>query len=538
MELEAIITELRDLARRKPLSKEDLERARELMTKLKEMGFTNKEISELTDGGWKEPTVKLYTRGSKVRDRNPKDTAISLLGELVDRGLTLTDVERAISTVSKLEDRGLSLEDVSEFLSEAKRTKLRAEEVLRIFKEMKYRGLSIEALREALAYRSELQSKGLTVEYLKRVHNACGRLGGYTKVFEAVEAYGDLKSIKAEVDKLSEEKAKLEREIGGLKEEVGRLEKRREEVKAVLEVYGELAEMGFDFEALSELKKASGKYGGLKEVLEAINAYESLTSLREEVSKVRREKEDVEAELKKLNADYAYLQTVIGMCDKLLYKYRFSPSAVERLYKLVKTYGEPIEVFEAVEKYGELKALEKEIGELSAKRDELKARVSELEIQIRQMRATADELRRQIKNTYRFLIGEITKGIGQIRGELSKAVEELSSAYRSSQEKLGKAYEESLTRMEGRLAEAGRRLGQLEEKIAHVKMLSTITDIIERTAEAKQPVSEVLTVSLPFIHGLMQYIEINKDKIESHYGLIDPLRKLSEEIIKRLRVSK
>ena len=38
------------------------------MARLKEMEFTNKEISDLTNGSWSEPTIKLYTRGVGVKD--------------------------------------------------------------------------------------------------------------------------------------------------------------------------------------------------------------------------------------------------------------------------------------------------------------------------------------------------------------------------------------------------------------------------------------------------------------------------------------
>jgi predicted nucleic acid-binding Zn-ribbon protein len=87
--------------------------------------------------------------------------------------------------------------------------------------------------------------------------------------------------------------------------------------------------MGFNLETLIELEKTTVKYQGPKEVLEAINTYDNLTALKIEVSKVEKAKEDVEAKLKQLNVDYAHLQTVLDICDKLLYKYKFSLTAIE-----------------------------------------------------------------------------------------------------------------------------------------------------------------------------------------------------------------
>ena len=50
---EKIIKELLTLATMKPLSPGDVARAKMLMKELRQQGFTNREVSELTDGGWK-----------------------------------------------------------------------------------------------------------------------------------------------------------------------------------------------------------------------------------------------------------------------------------------------------------------------------------------------------------------------------------------------------------------------------------------------------------------------------------------------------
>jgi hypothetical protein len=187
------------LSSKKPLAKEELDRAKELMVKLREFGFTSLEISRLTNGGWSEPTVKLYTRGSKVKDRSLKDEAMNLLSELADRGLALENVERTLSATRELEGKGLSIKEVSEFLIEAKRGKLRVEEIIKVFKEARDAKLTIQAIKEVLKYKGELESEGLTIEYLKRLYSSCKKLGGYTKLLESVEAYGSIDSIKIEI---------------------------------------------------------------------------------------------------------------------------------------------------------------------------------------------------------------------------------------------------------------------------------------------------------------------------------------------------
>ena len=132
-ELEGVLAKLRDLAGRKPLPDRDLKRAKELMARLRKMAFTNQEISELTGGGRSEPMIKLYTRGSEVKDPSPKNSAIKLLTEVVNRGLTLDRVKEALSLSEELSVKGLTIEDVSALLEEAKRFKVDAADLFRIY---------------------------------------------------------------------------------------------------------------------------------------------------------------------------------------------------------------------------------------------------------------------------------------------------------------------------------------------------------------------------------------------------------------------
>ena len=122
-ELEDIVKKLLSLAKKKPLKGDDLARARKLMVELREMGFTNMEISELTDGGWSEPTIKLYTRKATVKDPDPKENALRILSQMIGIGLTLKDIEAAVSMKSDLEAKGVSFEDISSLVEEARKSR-------------------------------------------------------------------------------------------------------------------------------------------------------------------------------------------------------------------------------------------------------------------------------------------------------------------------------------------------------------------------------------------------------------------------------
>ncbi len=436
-EMEEIIRELLSLAGRKPLSKADLSRAKRLMVKLREMGFTNSQISDLTDGGWSEATVKLYTRGVTVKDPSPKADASKLLVEMVNRGLTLNDVELSISIKVDSDAKGVSLEDISSLLEEVKRSKVSVKDLLQIYGGLKDSGLSIIQLSQWLSYRSELEDAGFTLDGLKKVYEASKNYGSYIEVLEAINTYGSHKTIEAEVKRVTSEKEKLEKQVNEMNSVVKELEEKRAPLEEALRLYEELKNLGFDEEALKQLETSSEKYGGVKRVLEAVNTYTSLAELKSKVEEHEKKRVNVESELKTVQADHAHLQTVIAMCDTLLYKYRFSVPAMKEIYEMAKKYGEPIEVIKAIGRYGELKAIETELEKLSSKRGELESRVKELNKQLEGLRALSEE----VKNTARGLLEPFTADIGKnvelLMQKFSEAFDTISTKYKEYAEELG-----------------------------------------------------------------------------------------------------
>jgi DNA repair exonuclease SbcCD ATPase subunit len=466
--LEEIIKELSSLARRKPLKEEDLGRAKELMIKLKEMGFTNAEISELTGGGWSEPTIKSYTRGAAVKDLSPKEVALGTLTRMVDAGLKLEDVEVAISVKKTLEAKGVGLEDVSEFLSEVKKSGVALSDLLQTYKALRDSGLAIAQLSEALTYKSRLDEVGLTIEGLKEVYKASEACGGFEGLVKAVNTYGSLQAMEAELSRLRSEKEGVEKRLSELKEEVARLDEEKSRVEGALRLYEELRKAGFEEDVLRGLKEASDKYGGVKGVIEAVKTYGSLTDLKSVLEELEERKSSVEAELKKLEADRAHLQTVIDMCDKLLYELKFSVPAITEVYEIAKRYGEPVEVLKAVGRYGELKAIEEDVEELTAKKRELESRIKELSTQVQERRGLIDELRRTARGLLEPFVKELSKDVELLGRKFSDAVDAISSKYEEYARRYGELKAEC---------------GKLEEEL---RLARVIQALIKYPSELKE----------------------------------------------------
>jgi len=204
-------------------------------------------------------------------------------------------------------NRGLSLDYVLNFLEEVKQSNVKLGELLQTYKTLKSLGLSITQLSKALLYKSRLEGLGLTIEGLKEVYRSSEACEGFNGLIKAINTYGTLQAMEVELKKLSEEKTYI---------------------KEVLKLYEELKSLGFDKYVLKELKNISSKYEGVREVIGAVSTYGSLTELKSEVEEIMKKKSSLETELKRVEADYAYLQSVIKICETLFYKLKFSVTAI------------------------------------------------------------------------------------------------------------------------------------------------------------------------------------------------------------------
>jgi len=493
-EIVEVIAELQSLARKRPLKGENLARAKELMKILKENNFTNKEISELTS--YSVPTVKLYTRGVAVKDSKPKEELLKLLSQMIETGLKLDQVKLATAIKARLDAIGVGFEDLVALLEEVKKSGVSLRGLVEVHRELKTSGLSIPQLAEALSYKSKLEEVGLTVERLMEIHEISKAYGGYEGLMEALRRFGSLQAMEAELEKkraqeeelekkgekLRRENEALEGRAEGLKREIEKLEGKRASVEGALRLYDELRAQGFDEEVLKELKELSEKHKGIKGLLDAVSEYRSLADIEEEKSRV-------EAELKRVQADYAHLQTVIGVLEELLYKHKFSPLAMAQLYKLAKKYGGPIEVLEALEKYGELKALDKEVEERKAEVRGLDARASELREQVKELGAMKEELKNEVKGSLKLLANEVKKTLDLLKEASSSALSTVSSGASKVVELLEKKCSEVLEAVTKGYEEYARRYGELKADAGRLeeelRLARIVKLLVENPSECK-----------------------------------------------------
>ncbi len=507
-ELESSIKELLSLAKRKPLSGEDLERAKHLMVRLRRMGWTNKEVSELTDGGWSEPSVKNYTRGTKVENPGPKEKASRLLPQLVERGLTLENVETTVSMKKDLDAKGVSFEDISSLLEEAKRFKVGVKELSQMHRGLRDSRLTISQLSDILSYMSEISKTGFTIDGLKEVSKASEAYGGYHEVLEAINAYGSIKEMEEEAEGLDSENEKLEKRIVELKSEVEDLEKRRAQISTALELYENLKSLGFEEANLRRLQDLSAKYGGVESVLEAVKAHTNISELKSRLDELEKEKARVKNVLEETRGKYAHIQPVIKLCEELLYKYGFSIEAVERFYELAKKHGNPYELTKALGAYTDLNALQEELESVESKKSATEARLKETEARVQELREASKELKDSAKKLIKPLFTEIGRGIKSISkafdgsmenitskhqehlNTLEKAHEKCTREYTKTMEKITTTYEENMNVLKKGYEDYAERLGELKAEAGKLEedldLARVVNSIIKYPSKAKE----------------------------------------------------
>lgn len=421
MDLESVARELKMLAGKERLTASELDRVKGLMAQLKGMGILNTEIAELTEGRWSESTIKGYTRGIKTTDPEPWKSATAAFSEMLSKNLTLADVREAVSIITELEGMGSSLADVESFmrnLKEREATLSQLSEAAKITADLEAKGTSptevasfvleleqekvdVSAFvlllrdwheagltsadaRSALSYKAQLEQAGLDIGALSRIAEAAGKFGRSGEVLEAVAKYGNLAELDQEAQKGQQRLDAQAAEMESRGQELDAADKKLEKVwnetaakEKALATYEGLRAMGFDEQGLGELAKAAEKYGTPRKVLRAVNRFVNLTKIKAVDDELRKKVKQKRAMVKSLDEQYSHLKEPIEMCKRLL-KRRFGLAALSLINVTAWRYGEPTEVMKAIEAYGQLKEIKKQINQADADLAEIKGKIQML----------------------------------------------------------------------------------------------------------------------------------------------------------------
>jgi predicted nucleic acid-binding Zn-ribbon protein len=493
---ESIISELQLLAKKQPLRNNgELNRAKELMITLRKKGYTNNDISKLSSGAWSENTVKLYTRGTDIVDSTSKDEAVKIISEMVKSGLTLNEVSEAVSLKDYLDAENMSLEDIVSLLQDLKSSGLSLNDIIQLNRSIKVEGLSLKQLIGLFMYKSDLEKAGVTVEVLKQFHQASISFGDANLVIKAINEYGNLVALENEINHASAEKEQIQLDTEQLQASLRDIQEKTAKQQELFKEYKELKELGFDEISFKQIKQIAISYGAanndhnsnisfnsdddsnsnnnnnnksvssiptkdfVNKAFQALNKFADLSDIESEIKNLQRKRTDLEAVLNKLNSDYAHLQSLIAMCNTLLYDLKFSLPAIEQLYNVAKRYGKPIDVLEAIGKYSNLKSIEKQIEELENKKIELEANMKVLENHIHELKGQADAIK------------------SSMDGLLKPLQQEIAQSFKNSIQAITTTYQQQLSLLKNSSEEYAKRLGAaviLEEELRLARIIMAI----------------------------------------------------------------
>ncbi len=392
MTIEELGKRFKALAGKPILSKAEQGEVRGLMRQLKEEGIGNDEISELSKGRWSASTVKGYTKGIKSSAANPWHNVVSLFDELVAADMTLDDVEAALVVSQELEEHHTGLEQVIDLLNIVDSSSIDVATLIQFHRELEQCGLSLKNVSEVLACKAELEGKGLMLESLNSLVEVAKTYGDTRQVIEAISKYGSLIELKEQIAAAKQELANLNQQVAGAHEQLEQVEAKLSQSKEPLEAYEKAAKFGFGEVQLVRLANLTQKHGGVKKVLEAVQAYTDLGDIVNKVNKAKADLASTKAEVNKLETQHAHLQTGITMCQTLIQQYKFGLDAIFTISSVAKKYGEPISVLKAVEAFGNLQAINNELAKQKGKVVGLREQIALLEGKYEEMLHNIDAL--------------------------------------------------------------------------------------------------------------------------------------------------
>jgi predicted nucleic acid-binding Zn-ribbon protein len=460
--VEDAIRELQSLAKKHPLKGSELENAKNSMAILREAGYTNQEVSKLTNGMWGEPTVKLYSRGTEVKDSTIKGAALNLLSDVVRSGMTLDDIQALLSLKRHLDSVGLNAENVSLLLKEAERVGLNITPLVFLFQDIKQSipNASIDDFSNIAYYKTQLEKLGMGAQELSNLVKALEAYAEPKNVLYALSRYGSIKSLEDKIGTVSAQKAELDGKVSTLQVEIKDLENKKAKVQGALDLYNNLRSAGFDLTDLASVADACKKYGpNVRTVLEAVNTYAKMNDLLIELEEVEASKKEQDQKLVDAKKEYGHLHSAIAMSQTLLFDLSYSISTIEELHELARKYGRPEELFEAVSRYGDLIDIEKEIENLLNKKTRLDSDIKEMQTQLEALRGHANTLRETVKESLKPLSSELARIADNIF------------------EKVTTAYHQQYARIKKESEDYAKRLSEakiLEEELNMARVLNSI----------------------------------------------------------------
>lgn len=320
-------------------------------------------------------------------------------------------------------------------------------------------GKAVMEFSQLIGYTQSLQKMGISNEMVGKLVETIAKYGDFDTIMESVNTFGKLQALQSEIKTTTLAKQDLEVRVESLTSEVKELQDRKKAHEEPLILYQRLETDGFNGSTLERLRENSEKYGGPRQVLEAISRYADITELADAIKTEKKNAEAVQAERTKLDADYVHLAKITAICDKLL-QMGFSIPAIQQIHDAATKYGEPLEVLKAIDGYGRLHEIQAELADASLTRNSLKAQVSELQEKLVTLTGQTSAIEEAIQQTLNSMNSKLTNAV-------TAATEDILLTFKEEARKLTKINDE--------YAETSRNAVLLQEELKLARIIQGLS---------------------------------------------------------------
>ena len=325
------------------------------------------------------------------------------------------------------------------------------------------------------------------------------REGNYmiSKILESLTTYGSMINLKNDVKNLELQKDKLDKEIKLSSAQVKQIEDKKSEIGTPLKDYEDLTKtiigFGDGLELVNKLKDFCSSHGihNTTELLEAVNTYGNLLDIKKEIKELEYKRKEAETNTREAESKHAHLMTVVGMCKKLLFDFKFSVSAIQDIYDIAERYREPFKVLQAISLYRNLEEIEEECNNLENSKRELESQVKELNEQLLDME------------------GKIKAIKASMDGILTSASSEINQAFKDSISAITNTYQQQIGIMKKESEEYAIRAGQAKTLEEELNWARIIFSIMKFPSEAKNISSDFALILLDTVTRFCNAKEMN-----------------------------
>ena len=360
-----------------------------------------------------------------------------MLAEAVSRNYTFDRVVAGLDVQVAIGASGATVEDVLAVMKQLNEEGILLSDFIEHYKMMKSEGLQFADIKRHLDYKKSLEKVGFGLNSLRLIQEAAVKFDSNPDtVLKAIDTYGEIQKLIAELETLRESKKSEEARQTALNTAVTELESKQKRLQDTIkendntiQQLNRTLELGYNLESLRNLEQRTLTLGGLDNFLIAIAKYNTLIELEDNLSKTQASIDKLNAEKTKMKAENLQYATEIETTRKLIIDHKLGLEALQELLQLCMKYGAPEGVFRAIRAYDNFKTLESEVAVQQGRVAELNGKEKELTEKLDSHLPKIEKMLLDIQTAFKTDVDDTKAKLKNDLDEVLKTVYEAGTSY-------------------------------------------------------------------------------------------------------------